>query len=129
LFHLLAFDSHGIRKDNGVWNYDLPPLFGGHDRCAGLDIGNVSFDSCDADEIAESERFLQQQENACEEVLKNILKRKTDRNGADTQYFDQIRGLKGRSNDGDCDQETHKRDACVHEPCQEERYASMSEPP
>jgi hypothetical protein len=36
----------------------------------------------------------QRQENARKEVLKNILKRKTNGNSADTQYLDQIRGLK-----------------------------------
>jgi len=45
------------------------------------------------DETA-SQRLLQQQENAREEVLKNILKCEAYGNSSDTQYLDQIRGLK-----------------------------------
>jgi hypothetical protein len=69
--------GQGIPKDYGVRNDDLPSFFCRHDRCAGLYIGDVPLNSRNADEVTQSERFLQQQENAGKEVLKNILKCKT----------------------------------------------------
>jgi hypothetical protein len=39
-----------------------------------LSRGNIPLNSRNADEITQSERLLQEQDNAREEVLKNILK-------------------------------------------------------
>ena len=86
--------GHGIRENRGVRNNDLPSFFRRHDRRTGLYVGNIPLNSRNADEITQSERLLQQQENAREEVLKNILKCKTYSNCADAQHLDQIRGLK-----------------------------------
>jgi hypothetical protein len=66
--------GHGIRKNGGIWNNDLPSFFRLQDRRTGLYIGNIPFNSRNADEITQCERLLQQQENAREEILKNILK-------------------------------------------------------
>jgi len=101
---VLVLDSHEISKDDDIWDDDVPSFLGRHHRRAGLDVRNATLNSRDADEIAESERLLQEQKNARNEVLKNTLKCKTDRNGADTWHLDQIRGLKRRSNYGDRDQ-------------------------
>src|SRR5262249_8322656 len=86
--------SHGTRKDDGIWNDDLPSFFRRHDRRTGL-----------------------------------YVKCKTYGNRADTQQLDQIRGLKGRSDYRDRDQETEHGDARVNESCHQERHALVGEPP
>jgi hypothetical protein len=74
--------GHGIRKDHRIWNDDLPSFLCRHDRGTRLYVGNISLDSRNTDEITQSERLLKQQQNAREEVLKNILKCETYGNSA-----------------------------------------------
>ena len=55
---IVVFDVHGIGKDNGVWNDDVPSLLGLHDRRASLNVGTFPLYTRDSDEIAYSERLL-----------------------------------------------------------------------
>src|SRR5262249_40657229 len=91
---LYLVDGDGIGKNDGVGNDDIPSLFRSHNRRAGLDIRNMPLNPRDANKIAQSKRLLQQQEDSCKEILKDILKRKTYSHCSDSQHLNQISGLK-----------------------------------
>ena len=86
--------GHRVRKDDCVWNDDFSAFLSHHNGRTGLDIGNLSLNSGNTDEITQSERLLQQQQDSRKEVLQDILEGEPYGNGTDTQYLDQVRGLK-----------------------------------
>src|SRR5262249_16645960 len=97
------FHSDGVGEDYRVRNDDLTSFFRGDDRGAGLNVIDRTLDASNADEITNTKRFLNQQENAGKKILQNILKSKSNRDTADAQDFDQVGRLKRWGNDGQRD--------------------------
>src|SRR5262245_25670675 len=73
---LTAGMFHGDRagEDDRVGNNDLAPFLAGDHGCARLDVLHRAFDAGNTDEIADAEWLLNEQKNACEEILQDILK-------------------------------------------------------
>ena len=80
-------------KQDGIRNDNSPAVSSAQDRRASLDVVDRSFDARNTDEVSELKRFLQNEQNPCEKVLKDILKGKTNGHRADSKQFDQIAGF------------------------------------
>jgi hypothetical protein len=65
--------------------------------------------------VPELKRLLQKEQNACEKVLQDILKSKTNGHRADSKQFDQIAGFERRRDDGKCDQKPQGQDARLNQ--------------
>ena len=85
-----TFHGDGTGKNNCVRNDNQPAFRGSDDRGARLNIMDRAFDAGDADEIADAEWLLQQQENASEKILQDVLERESDSYAADAQNLNQV---------------------------------------
>lgn len=118
-----------VCEDDGVRYNHLAAFFGGHDRRTSLNVGYVTFDTCDTDKITQSKGLLPQQENTRQKVLQNILERKAHGNGSNAEHFYQISRAERWRGDENRNEETHHHYRHVNESSEEQRHSLMSSSP
>jgi hypothetical protein len=80
-------DADGVGEQGGVGDEDAVAVLAVDHRGAHLDIGDGAFDSGDADPVADAERLVEQDQNAGEKILQDVLKGEANGHAADAEHL------------------------------------------
>jgi hypothetical protein len=92
--------GHLIGEEFGVGDHHAPIIVGLQECRARLDLLHRALEPSRDDLIPDMKRMSQQQQNSCQEILKNVAERESHRDAANAEHLDEIAGFERRQRDG-----------------------------